>query len=297
MVKGLTTKDELFYVEISDNEISDIRYLKVMNSKKCLTAKFTNYSSFKYFFTVEENELIDIDFISIKEFQEKFKNYDLEIIRYKKENEDYWKDYERTKRDYNWKYEIAKGINPNWVKMKKKFLDEFLEEIKDVQQKQKDNIDKSETLKMLNKNCDEMLECMTQKMSCHSEFIRPGASGTMNISLHRSTAFFDTMLKEYYKLFNKYSKKPDHNVYLVLLDFQKIIKKNKNLNYMERKIVNQIMENGFSYEGIETFLNINFKRKNKPYNISNVKQLVDYIIPNKIFKEYDNMCREKAKNE
>lgn len=297
MVKGLTNKDELFYVEISDNEISDIRYLRIINSKKCLTAKFTNYSSFKYFFTVEDDELVDIDFMSIKEFQDKFKSYDLEIIKYKKENENYWRDYERTKRDYNWKYEIANGVNPSWVTMKRELLDDFLNEIKSVQKRQKDNVDKNETLKLLNRNCDDMLELLSPKMSFHGSFIRAGASGTLNIGLHRSTAFFDTLLKEYYKLFNKYNKKPEHEVYSVLLDFQKLIKKNKNLNFVERKVVKEIMDNGFSYDGLETFLNINFKRKNKPYNANHVKQLVDYIIPNKLFKQYDNSCREKIKNE
>lgn len=292
MVKGLTIKDELFYVEINGYELSEIRYLKIIDSKKCLTAKFTDYSPFKYFFEVKNDMLVDVEYMSASEFANKFKNKDIEIIKYKKEDDNYWKDYYRPKRDYNWKYEIANGVNKEWVMMKKELIDDFASEIKSNRDSRSSNNDNIETLKALEKGFDDMIDCVTQPMAYSGSFVKPGASGYVNISMERSTAFFDTLLKEFYKLNSKYEKRTDHQVYSVLLDFKCLVESNQNLNQIEMEVTNYILECGLNYDSIIKMLNTNFKRKNKPFDISCVKQMVDYIIPNKLFKQYDEICRE-----
>lgn len=215
-------------------------FLYFLTDTNCIVGLSKEYSNKdKYWFDLKIEELINTSLISRKELIEKFDNYDIEPLKYKRKKEKYWTIYERPKKDYNWKYDIACGANPDWVIFKRDMINDYIKEMKN-----KNDYQDKVTYNCLVNSFDVFLDEITLRMNSKGcfNFSRPNY-GDGNIV--KKEDYYDVMLNNYYVLHFKYGHKILNDIYYMLLDFEKLVskaKKNNKFSDIDNLIVDMTMK-------------------------------------------------------
>lgn len=293
-IKNLKKGDWISFSEITldDNGSFEIRKENnklcalFITDKKCLYGVSKKYldNPYKYWFDVNEEELINVRFIDRDELVLKYKSHDIEIHKYKRKEDKSWNDYGRSRKDYNWKYDIINGINESWAISKRDLLDNYLKDLKDVRDK-KDKV----SIKFMEQAVEILLDEMRQDIQCGSSFILRG-SVFSGISIPKTEIYFDVMLKNYSNLCLTHRRRVDTDLYYILLDFEKVIMYAKMylLTQVDIELVTLVMEGVSDMNYILSYINSTFDFK-KPLEATDIKARLDIFIPKVILKAEKEM--------
>lgn len=280
----ITEKDEGFYIDDCNRDLCC--YFKT--NDKCVIGQSNKYKDnrMKYWFEIEEDELINVREMTRKELIDLYSNYDLQIHKFYKKDSNSWKDYERSKKDYNWKYEMALGINKSWVLCKKVLLDAYL---KDLEEAKKTN--NKLTIKYTEEALENLISGLNTEMKSKSTFISGSPIGS--IEIQKNKTYFDAMLKNYAMLSMKYHTKVDSDFYYMIMDFEKTVlyAKAYMLSQPDIEIVTLVMRGVSDLDFIAGEINASFKLK-KPLTKNDVKYRIDEEIPGILFKAEDKMNKK-----
>lgn len=245
-------------------------------------------NEYKYWFDLDENELSDVKFITRDDLLKLYNDYDIEIHKYKQKEDKSWHDYNRSKRDYNWKYDIAVGINSNWALCKKELLDAYLLNLQDTKRSK----DKS-LIRFAEEAVDNLLEGLRKEIKSKPTFM-VGSNLFSGIIIKKTENYFDTMLKHYYDLNLKYSKRVNSDIYSMLFDFERTILHAKMylLSQSDIEIVTMMMNGQRSIDDITTHMCLNFKFK-KVLTANDIRFRIDEVIPKILLKAEQEVDGDK----
>lgn len=254
-------------------------FLFFQTNKKCIVGKYQKYNKMKYWFEVNEKELVDTEIYERNEIINLYDNYDIEIHKIRVQGAKHWSNYYRSKRDYNWKYDLALGICANWVYCKRDLLNSYLQDLKEAR-KFKNPL----TIKYMEEAVDNLIDGLREKTKCGSTFMRP-SSILNNVDINKNVVFYDIMLNNYASLGIKYRNKVDNEIYYMLLDFEKVAmyaKKNL-LSKIDAEIMTMIMDGQINVNKLTDYINTNYKFK-KPLKPENIKFKINEEIPKILLK-------------
>lgn len=269
-------------VETNQYELDRTYFLYFLTDTKCIVGLNKEYSNNdnKFWFDIKEDELINTVLINRKDLIEKYDNYDIEVLKYKKKNDKHWSVYERTKKDYNWKYDIACGANASWCIFKRDMINDYLKDFEENK-----GIEKT-TYNCLVNSFDIFMEEITPQVNSHGSFTFSNQSyGDGDIK--KKEDYYDVMLNNYRALAFKYKHKVLSDIYYMILDFENLVEAAKkahkfgkiDLVILEGKMagdtVEQIVEDVNKLENIKT-----------PYTVDKVSLRLTVEIP-KILKKMD----------
>lgn len=258
------------------------------NNSKCIVGQNKKYSKYKSWFELSDMDLYDSYEISKEDLIEMYNNKTLEIHRYKKHDNQYWNEYYRSRKDFNYKYFLAKGVNEDWVYFKKHTLEQYIQDVKDCSHMSL--ITQKFNLEALN----HLIEDLSMEIKCKSTFCR----GPLTINgtiIDKNENYFDVLLKYYNTLSIKYRRIPDNDFYYILLDFEKVVQYAKLyiLSQLEIEIVTLVMNGEKDFDKIADYLNDTFKLK-KPITKNDVMFQVDNLIPKLFIKASNTLDSEKC---
>lgn len=215
-------------------------FLYFLTDTNCIVGLNKEYSDKdKYWFDLEVKELSNTFKIDRDELIKKVNDYEIEPLKYKRKKEKHWSIYERPKKEYNWKYDIACGANNNWVICKRDLLNAYVEELKN-----KKNYKDKAVYNCLVNSFDVFLEEISPVCNSHSgfNFNRPSYGGS---EIKKKDDYYDVMLNNYRSLHFKYGNKVMSDIYYMLLDFEELIKeakKQKKFSDVDQLIIDMIMQ-------------------------------------------------------
>lgn len=258
--------------------------LLFQTNKKCIIGKIPGYSEMKYWFEINENELVNATVCTRDEIIELYDSYDIEVHKIRTKEDKSWKDYCRSKRDYNWKYDIAVGINAKWVLFKRDMLKQYLESLKEARQSKNPM-----SIKYMEEAVDNLISGLSPEMKCGSSFSR-GASQFSHIDIKKNVVFYDTMLNNYAALSIKYRNKIDSEIYYMLLDFEQVVLYAKAylLSQSDIEIVTMIMNGKTNVDTLTQYINSNYEFK-KPLKPEDIKFRMNETIPKILLKVSDKL--------
>lgn len=291
-IKNFKKGDFFVYTEINnDNIISDRNLIAYyITNTRIIFGTYKKYSDFKYYFELSPDELINAEITTKEEMVKKYENYDIEIHKYKCVKDLYWHDYSRIKKDYNWRYEIALGINKKFACTKRDLIKSYYEDL-EIANKCGSKV----TIKYMEEACRNLMNEIECKMSCHSSFNISNGGLFNGITINKNVDYYCVMLKNYSQLKNKYERKVTSDVYSMLLDFENNINQAIEcsiLTNIEIEIVKLMMEDKTKSNDIVDYLNANFKLK-KPLRNKDIIFNQDISIPKKLY----NMCNIEESEE
>ena len=256
--------------------------------KNCVYGKSNVYSEKKYcyWFDITEDELINCKSITREQFVEMFKNYDIEIHKYKTICDNSWLDYERTKKDYNYKYDIVKGINKGWALNKKKMLGEYIEDLADARKTKDCNF-----IKFNEQALECLIDGLTQQINISSQFTI-GGSAFAGLQTPTTVEYFYTMLMNYCRLSMKYKRLLDSDLYYIILDFEELIRHAKMyyLSQVDIEIATFVMNGTYDIQKITTEINDIFKLKT-PLKEEDINNSIANLIPLALIKAELDMSK------
>lgn len=278
---------------VLENPSSDL-CLYFVTDKECVYGKSQVYDDnpYKYWFDVKEEELIKTQVITRSELIEKYKSHEIEIHKYRQKNDKSWNVYSRAKKDFNWKFSLAVGINPGWVMFKKEMLDSYLADLEEMKQTKNALL-----IKLMEQAVDELIQGLRSECKIKGTFSSQ-VSAFSNIPNTKTQEYFEAMLKNYANLQITYRSKMNTDLYYMLLDFESVIEDGqKYFSKTDREIIRKMMKGETGINDITEHINEKFQTVlKKPLKKEDIKAKLDITIPKAIYKASDRMDRECETN-